>query len=95
MFAQTVAGIDLLSDDSACGMPVSAQIERLRRALNERMGEAAVRVIESDLAGLDDPERHAVLDAIVAGEPSPYVVAAGRVACVGSVDIEAVTAALN
>jgi len=79
---------------SACGMPVSRQIERLERALGERVG-AGCSVINVDLTGLDDDERNAVLDAIVVGESSPYVVLGGRLVCTGGVSVGAVLEALG
>lgn len=48
-----------------------------------------------DLADLSDPERHAVLDAMIADEPSPYVLVDGHVVSTGSVDTAAVLAALR
>jgi hypothetical protein len=84
-----------MADDSyACGMPVSRQIERLERALDERLG-AGFPVMSVDLTGLEEDERHAVLDAIVAGDPSPYVVVGGRLVSTGAVSIEAVLGALG
>jgi hypothetical protein len=82
-------------DDGAtsCAMPVSAQVEALRRALVVRDG-MTVTVESVDLTGLDERERGPVLDAMVAGEASPFVVVAGRLICSGGVDIACVLAAV-
>jgi len=84
---------DMPADASACGMPVSRQIARLEHALAERSA-CGISVVSVDLLGLEECERHAALDAIVADEPSPYVILGGRLVCAGSVDVAAVLAAL-
>lgn len=59
--------------------------ETLRRA-----GIAAT-VRETDVYGLTDDERHAVLDALVAGaDQFPMVLVAGRLACAGDIDTDAI-----
>jgi len=75
-------------------MPVSAQIERLRRELAER-GSAAISVLEVELYSLTGADRDAALDAIVGDVASPYVLLDGRLVCSGSIDSEAVLAALG
>ncbi len=74
-------------------MPVSVQIDRLRRELAGRSA-AGVQVVETDLYALEGPDRDAALDAVVDGEPSPFVLMAGKVVCTGAVEIDAVLAAL-
>lgn len=74
-------------------MPVSTQIERLRVALAAR-GGAPVLIESVDLVGLEETERAPVLDAMVAGDESPFVVVGGRLVCTGSVDVERVLDAL-
>ena len=74
-------------------MPVSVQMERLRRGLEDRFDDAP-QVVSVDLYSLEGPERDAALDAVVGGEPSPFVLVNGRVVCRGSVEIEPVLAAL-
>lgn len=93
MYEAEVFGIDDTMTDSACGMPVSAQMERLGREL-ERRQAGAFEIVQTDLYGLEGPGRDAAIDAVVAGEPSPFVILDGRIVCTGSVDIEAVAGAL-
>jgi hypothetical protein len=85
--------VDIPLDEHACGMPVSVQIERLRSQLNDRWGDAFT-ILSTDLGGLEDAERHAVLDAIIANEPSPYVLVNGQLVCMGALEIDAVVGAL-
>lgn len=85
---------DVAADASVCGMPVERQIERLESAL-AACGRDRVRIALTDLLDLAEAERHAALDAMVADEPSPYVIVGGRVVCTGSVDVEAVLASLE
>lgn len=86
--------VDLSLADTACAMPVSVQIDRLRVELGDRF-ERAPAVVSVDLYGLDPgPELDAALDAVVAGESSPFVLVGGRVVCIGKVDIDSVVAAL-
>jgi hypothetical protein len=75
-------------------MPVSLQVERLRRDLAER-GSAPVSVLEVDLYSLTGADRDAALDAVVSDTASPYVLIDGRLICSGSIDAEAVFAALG
>jgi hypothetical protein len=75
-------------------MPVSLQIERLERELVERLG-SGVSVVNIDLYDLAGAERDAALDAVVAGEPSPYVLMDGRLLCTGAVEVPAVLEALG
>jgi len=87
------------ADAAACGMPVSLQVERLKRALAARASDAGsdgtVTVLEAELYALTGADRDAALDALVAGEPSPYVLLAGRLVCAGAVDSAAVLGALR
>jgi hypothetical protein len=47
-------------------------------------------VLEVDLLSLQGEERAAALDAIVRGEPSPYVLCDGRLVSSGALDARAV-----
>jgi len=85
---------DLAPELSACAMPVSLQVERLKRDLAAR-GDQAVTVLEVELHSLTGADRDAALDAIVADIPSPYVLIDGRLVCSGSIDIDAVMGALD
>ena len=69
-------------------------VENLTMALAPHLG-SSFSVIEADLLGLQGADRIAALDAIVAGEPSPYVVCDGRLLCAGSVDVQAVLRSLG
>ena len=94
MFAAQVLGTaELLREESACGLPVSAQVDRLRRTI-EGSCDGAVSVLTVDLYSLTGADRDAALDAVVAGEPSPFVLLDGRLVCTGTVDVPAVLAAL-
>jgi len=70
-------------------MPVSMQIENLRRELTSRLGEGYC-VEDTDLYSLQGVERDAALDAVVAGEPSPFVLIDGELVCMGAVEVDAV-----
>ena len=83
-----------MDDESACGLPVALQIERLERAL-ALQAISGVSVLNTDLYSLDGTERDAALDAVVAGSPSPYVFVSGRLVCTGGVDASAVIEALS
>jgi len=74
-------------------MPVSVQIDRLMHVLAGHRAEG-VSVLATDLYSLAGVERDAALDAVVAGEASPFVFVNGRLVCTGGVDPEAVLAAL-
>ena len=74
-------------------MPVSVQVDRLRRELAARF-DGRYRVLDTDLYSLEGAERDAALDAVVAGEPSPFVLLDGRLVCTGAVELEAVLVAL-
>jgi len=74
-------------------MPASTQIERLRTALEPWFAGRA-SVLGVDLYTLEGVERELVLDAMVAGDPSPFVLVNGRLACTGTVDAKAVLDAL-
>lgn len=75
-------------------MPVSVQIERLRRELATHLGDGFL-VLNTDLHSLEAAERDAALDAIAAGEPSPFVLVHDRLVCAGSVEVSAVLGALG
>jgi hypothetical protein len=95
LFATQVLGTPDLSDDgAACGMPVSAQMERLRREL-AATGRTDVSVVDVDLYSLVGSERDVALDAVVAGKPSPFVLLGGHLVCTGSVEVPTVLAALE
>jgi len=80
--------------DAACGLPVSAQVARLKVQLADRdLGAASVD--EVDLYSLREADRDAALDALVAGEPSPFVLIDGRLVCSGSIVLADVVAALD
>ena len=93
MEAEVVGTVDLPADESSCGMPVSLQIERLRRELAGRFGDGFL-VLSTDLYSLEGVERDAALDAMVAGAPSPFVLVRGRLVCTGAVEVPAVLDAL-
>ena len=95
LFAASILGDEeLVGADSACGMLVSAQADRLRRELAS-CGAEGVSVLETDLYGLEGVERDAARDAVVAGASSPFVFVDGRLVCTGTVDATAVIAALD
>ena len=75
-------------------MPVSLQIDRLERELAARLGEGFT-VVEADLEELQGADRNAALDAVVGGVSSPFVLIDGVLVADGSVDVEAVLAALG
>ncbi|HET6351675.1 MAG TPA: hypothetical protein VFG89_06070 [Coriobacteriia bacterium] len=82
---------ELLAGLGACSAPLAQQVERLRQALDEHWtGGYTLQIAE--LEDLDDSERHAVIDAVVAGDESPYVVVDGQLVCTGGVDPSAVLA---
>lgn len=74
-------------------MPLTTQVGRLERAL-AAVPRDDVRVVVTDLTGLDGPDLQAALDGLASGETSPFVLIGGRLVCTGSVDVEAVLAAL-
>ena len=84
---------DVPAELSSCGMPLSLQLERLRRDLAGRTSDA-VSVCEVDLYSLTGADRDAALDAVVAGIPSPYVLISGRLVCAGAIDSVAILGAL-
>jgi hypothetical protein len=84
----------VLTEQSACGMPVSLQVERLKRDLAAHAGDA-LSVREVDLYSLEGADRDAALDAVVAGEPSPFVLIDGRLVCAGAIDSEAILDSLK
>lgn len=85
--------LDVSAEQSACGMPVSLQVERLRRDLTLQHRDA-VSVLEVDLYSLEGADRDTALDAVVAGTPSPFVLIDGRLVCSGTVDSAAVLRSL-
>ena len=86
-------GLDGLAEQSACGLPVSSQVQRLKLALTERFGRAP-EIPVVDLYELDPDEQGPAIDAVVSGELSPFVVVNGRLVCTGTVDVAAVLGAL-
>ena len=74
-------------------MPVSFQVDRLRNALAERFGDG-YSVLAVDLYSLEGADRDAALDALGAGEPSPFVLIDGRLVGAGEVEVAAVLEAL-
>ena len=94
VFAQDQLGCDELLFDGACGLPVSAQIDRLEQELHERIGDGFA-LYEVELEQLLGAQREAAFDAVVAGEPSPFVLIGERLVCTGSVDVAAVIAAVE
>jgi len=74
-------------------LPVSFQVQRLKDALTERMGTGFL-VRDTDLYSLQGAERDAALDALGAGEPSPFVLLDGRLVCAGAVEVSAVLEAI-
>lgn len=91
--AQGMDVADTALETSSCGMPVAFQVERLRRELSDRFGNA-FSILSTDLAGLEGAELTEVTDAIVACEPSPFVLVNGRLVCKGIVDVGAVLESL-
>jgi hypothetical protein len=69
------------------------QIDRLNRQLADRFGPD-LAVVSADLYGLRGSERDEALDAIVAGDPSPFVFVDGHLVCTGAVDALSVIDAL-
>lgn len=80
--------------DPICGTPVSLQVAHLKRQLADHL-KFDFSVVSADLNGLDDSERTAAIDAVVAGEPSPFVLVDGRVVCAGSIEVPAILEALG
>jgi len=88
-----LGSVDLPVGDSACTLPVSVQIANARHHLAGLLGEGfEIRVV--DLYSLEGVDRDVALDAVVAGEPSPFVLANGRLVCSGAVDGAAIAKAL-
>ena len=94
LFAQGLLGEDLLLGEQACSVPVSAQIDRLARELSAREGPA-VCIYEVELEQLLGAQRDVACDALVAGEPSPFVLMGDLLVCTGSVDVQAVIEAIE
>ena len=80
-------------DHSDCGLPLSAQVGRLSRELAGRFGDGC-RVDTVDLYSLEGSERDEALDAVVAGEPSPFVLSNGHLVCTGGLDIDVIVASV-
>ena len=94
LFAQDQLGGDELLLDGACGLPVSAQIERLERELRRLLGDGFA-VYEVELDQLLGAQREAAFDAVVEGAPSPFVLVGDRLVCTGSVDVAVVIGAIE
>jgi hypothetical protein len=92
--ASIVGAAEPPNGDPICGTPVSLQVEYLKRQLADHH-VLDFSVVSTDLQGLDDIERNAAIDAVVAGEPSPFVLVNGRVACAGSIELPAILEALG
>jgi len=88
-----LGAVDVPAEQSACGVPVSLQVERLTRGLATHIG-SGFSVLEVDLYSLEGVDRDAALDAVVAGTPSPLVLIDGRLVCSGAVELSAVLDAL-
>jgi hypothetical protein len=93
-YAQELLGGEALLDDQACGLPVSAQIDRLEQALYERLG-GGFAVYEVELQQLTGAPRDVAFDAVVAGEASPFVIVGDRLVCTGSVEVATVLDAIE
>ncbi len=72
-------------DHTDCGLPVATQVERLTRQVHGRFGDS-LPVSTVDLYSLEGTERDEALDAVVAGDPSPFVLVGGHLVCTGNVD---------
>ncbi|NTU71882.1 MAG: hypothetical protein HGB10_08720 [Coriobacteriia bacterium] len=86
--------VDFLGEESACGMPVAMQIDRLQREIDAALGGGFV-VRNTDLYSLMGVERDLALDAVVTGVPSPFVLIEGQLVCTGAVEVPAVLSALS
>jgi hypothetical protein len=75
-------------------MPISMQIDRMNREVVSRLG-AGFAVISTDLYSLEGTERDEAIDAVVAGEESPFVLIDGHLACTGGLDLDAILGALQ
>ncbi len=81
-------------DHADCDLPVDVQVGRLELLLAERFGDRpSVTIV--DLYGLEGAERDEALDAVVAGEPSPFVLVAGHLVGTGTIDAAAIVASLS
>jgi hypothetical protein len=94
LFAQEVLGGDQVLLDHACGLPVSAQIDRLEAELKTRIG-GGFSLYEVELEQLAGMPREVAFDAIVAGLPSPFVIVGDQLVCTGAVDVAAVIDAIG
>lgn len=75
-------------------MPIALQAERLEQALRGH-GITRFAVSTPDLHDLEGVARDNALDAIAAGEPSPFVLVDDRIVCTGAVDADAVLGAFS
>ena len=75
-------------------MPVSWQIERLERELVNRLGDG-FSVLNVNLYSLEGADRDAALDALAAGQASPFVLIHGQLVCAGAIEVAAVLEALG
>jgi hypothetical protein len=55
----------------------------------------AVRIVEVDLYALDGAQRETVLDALVTGTESPFMLVGESIACAGPLDLDAIAGALR
>lgn len=75
-------------------MPMTLQIERLALQLGEHLDEGS-SIVSADLYDLQGAELRVALDAVVAHEPSPFVLVDGQLVCTGAVEVDAVLGALT
>jgi hypothetical protein len=83
-----------MAEDQHCGLPLATQAERLAEQLRPHLGDGFMVHI-TDLYDLQGADKDAALDAIGAGELSPFVLVEGVVASAGSLDAYAVLKALG
>lgn len=74
--------------------PLQSLLQVLEARLNESTGRN-ITIEEVDLYGLMGPERHAAIDALVAGGETPLLMVAGTVVCAGELDVIALGEALT
>ncbi|MDO8880564.1 MAG: hypothetical protein Q7W44_07180 [Coriobacteriia bacterium] len=75
-------------------MPLQWRLHVLEVQLKERIGRP-VRVVQRSLYHLAGTERTAAVDVLVSGAELPLVLVGDRVACTGSLDPDAVSAAIR
>jgi hypothetical protein len=75
-------------------MPLQWRLHVLEAQLKERTVRP-IRVAETSLYHLAGVERGAAIDALVGGATLPLVLVGDRVACTGSLDADAIEAAIR